>query len=130
MCGACAQGVFFMLLTKADDRGVHCVSRGDAGVLPYWRGDEEGDVYESDVSLPQTGSDGPVNSVVSTSEPGGLNGPCEEEGDICEGDVALPRTGSDEPVNSVFSTSGPGGPGGPCDDEGDVYEGDVAGDDV
>ena len=49
-----------------------------------------------------------VNSVVSTSRPGG---PCDEEGDVSEGDVALPRTGSDKPVNSVVSTIGPGGPG-------------------
>ena len=78
-----------------DDCGVYCVSRGDVGVVPYWSGDEEGDVYEGDVALPWTGSDEPANSVVSMFGPGGH---CDEEGDVYVGDVALPRTGSDEPV--------------------------------
>ena len=121
-------------------------------------GDEEGDVYEGDVALAQTGSDEPVdmlgysivstfarvapvmrkvtfmrvmmpcpwtgsdelvNSVVSTSGPGGPGGPCDEEGDVYEGGVALPRTGSDEPVNSVVSTIDPGGPG---DETGSVVD--------
>ena len=112
------------------DCGVYCVSRGGVDVVPYWSGDEEGDVYEGDVALSRAGSDKPVDwlgySVISTFGPGGPRGPCVEEGDVCEGNVALSRTGSDEPVNSVVSTSGPGGPGGPCDEEGDAYEGDVA----
>ena len=110
-----------------DDCGVYCVSRGDVGVVPYWSGNEEGDVIEDDVALPRTGSDEPVDmfghSVVSTFGPGG---PCDEEGDVYEGVVALPQTGSDKPVNRVVSTSGPGGPGDPCDEECDIYEGDVA----
>ena len=67
-----------------------CVSQGDVGVLPYWSGDEEGDVDEGDVALTRTGSDEPVNSVVSTSGLGGPGGPgglCDE---VCE---YFPRTG-------------------------------------
>ena len=45
------------------DCGVHCVSRGDVGVVPYWSGDEEGDVYEGDVALPRAGSDEPVGGL-------------------------------------------------------------------
>ena len=93
--------------------GVYCVSQGDVGVVPYWSGDEEGDVCEGDVALPRTGTDEPVDmlgySVVSTFGPGGPGGSCDEEGDIYEGDVALSRTGSNEPVNCVVSTSGPSG---------------------
>ena len=58
-----------------DDCGVYCVSRGDVDVMPYWSEDEEGDVYEGDVALPRTGSNEPVNSVVSTSGPGGPTWP-------------------------------------------------------
>ena len=58
---------------------VYCVSRGDAGVVPYWSGDEEGDVHEGDVALPRTGSDEPVDmlgySVVSTFGSGGRVAP-------------------------------------------------------
>ena len=104
--------------------GVYCVSRGDAGVVPYWRENEDGDVYEDDVALPRADSDEPVDglghSVISTLCPDGPGGPCKEEGD-----VALPRTGFGEPVNSVVRTSGPGDPGDPCEEEGDVCEGDV-----
>ena len=43
---------------------------GNVGVVPYWSGDEEGDVCEGDVALSWTGSDEPVDmlgySVVST----------------------------------------------------------------
>ena len=110
-------------LQGLDDCGVYCVSLGDVGVVPYWSGDEEGDVYEGDVALPRTGSDEPVDmlgySVVSTFGPGGPGGPCDEEGDIYEGDVAMPRTGSDELVNSVVSTIGRGGP---CDETGSVAD--------
>ena len=92
-------------LHSPDDCGVCCVSWGDVGVVPYWSGDEEGDVYEGDVAQPRTRSDELADtlaySVVSTF---GSGGPCDE------GDVALPRTGSDEPVNSVVSTSGPDDP--------------------
>ena len=74
------------------DCGVYCVSRGDVGVVPYWSGDEEGDVYEGDVALPRAGSDEPVDrlgySVISTF---GSGGPYEEEGVVCEGDVAPDR---------------------------------------
>ena len=97
-----------------DDCWVYCVSRGDAGVMPYWTGVEECDVYEGDVVLTWTGSDEPVSSVVCASRPDELvNGvtPCwtdVEECVICEDDVAMPRTGagSDEPVASVVRTTG------------------------
>ena len=91
--------------------GVYCVSRGDVGVAPYWSGYEEGDVYEGDVDLPWTGSDEPVNIVVSTSGSGGTGGPCDEESNISEGDVAMHQTGSGETVISVVSSISPGGPG-------------------
>ena len=78
------------------DRIVHL---GVMPESPYWSGDEEWDMSEGDVALPQAGSDEPVNrlvySVTSTFNPGGPGGPCEEEGDVCDGDVALSRTGSD-----------------------------------
>ena len=125
---------------------VYCVYRGDVGVVPYWSGDEEGDVYEGNVALPRTGSDEPVDmlehSGVSTIGPGG---PCDEtgpvaywsgdkEGDVYEGDVTLPRTGTDEPVDMLGSVlrllhSGVCTicPGGPCDETGPVADapGDV-----
>ena len=50
---------------------MYCLSRGDAGVVPYWTGDEEGDVYGGDVALPWAGSDEPDNSVC-TSGPDGV----------------------------------------------------------
>ena len=37
-----------------DDCGVYCVSRGDVAVVPYWSGDEEGDMYEGDLALLRT----------------------------------------------------------------------------
>ena len=99
-----------------DECGVYCVSQGDVVVVPYWSEDEEGDMYECDVALPRSGSDEPVNSVVSTSESGGPVGPCAEESDVFEGAVALPQTGSDEPVISAV------GLGGPCDATGPVAD--------
>ena len=68
-----------MICMARHDCGVFCVSRGDAGVVPYWSGDEEGDVHEGDVALPRTGSDEPVDmlgySVVSTFGSGGRVAP-------------------------------------------------------
>ena len=61
-------------------------------------------------ALPRTGSDEPVNSVVSTPGPSGPGGLCDVEGDIYEGDVSLYRTNSDKMVNGVVSTIAPGGP--------------------
>ena len=64
---------------------VYCVSRSDVDVVPYCSGDEEGDVYEGDVALPQTGSDEMVDmlehSVISTIGPGG---PCDETGSVAD----------------------------------------------
>ena len=81
-------------------------------MVQYWSGDEEGDVYEGDVALPRTGSNGSVDmlwySVVNTFGPGGLGGPCDEEGDVHEGDVALSRTGSDEMSRSMELLVHPG----------------------
>ena len=74
---------------------VYCVSRGDAGVVPYWSGDDEEDVHEGDVALSRAGSDELVNSSCI---------PCNEEGVVSEGNVAMHRTGSDETVVSVVST--------------------------
>ena len=71
--------------------GLYYVSQGDVGMVPYWSEDEEGDVYEGGVALPRTGSDEPVNSVVSTSGPGGPVGPCDEESDFLR--VPLPYPG-------------------------------------
>ena len=82
---------FIMICMAWMTVGVYCVSWVDVGVVPYWSGDEEGDVYEGDVDLPRTGSDELLDmfgySVVSTF---GLGGPCDEEGDVYEGDVACP----------------------------------------
>ena len=68
--------------------------------MPYWSGDDEGDVY---VALPRAGFDEPVDglgySEISTFSPGDPGGPCQEEDDVCEDDVALPWTGSDEPIH-------------------------------
>ena len=90
---------------------VYCVSRGDAGVVPYWSGDDEEDVYEGDVALSRAGSNELVNSVVRASGPGGPGSPCNEEGVVSEGNVAMHRTGSDETVVSVVSTISSGGSG-------------------
>ena len=112
------------------DCEVYSVSQGGVSVVPYWSGDDEWDVYESDVALPQTGSDEPFDgsgySVINTSGPGGPGDPCDEKGDVSEDNVAMHWTGSDEIAFSVVRTSGPGGPGGPCDEKGDVSEDNVA----
>ena len=39
--------------------------------MPYWSGDEEGDVYEGDIALPRTGSDEPVDMLEYRDGPGG-----------------------------------------------------------
>ena len=74
------------------DCGVYCVSCGGVCVVPYWSGDDDGDMHEGDVALPRAGSDKPVDgsgySVISTSGPGGSG---QKEEDVCKGDVALPR---------------------------------------
>ena len=109
-----------------DDYGLHCVSRYDAGVMPYWNGGEEGDVYEGDVALHRTVTNESVNRVVHTSGMDDPGGPCNNTSNIYQKNIALTRTGSDEPVSSVVCVFGSVGPGGPFDENVDFYEGDVA----
>ena len=68
-----------------DGCGAYCVSQGDVGVVPYWSGDEEGDVYEGDAALPRTGSDKPVDMLEHSG------GPCDETGPVVDapGDVLV-----------------------------------------
>ena len=77
-----------------DDCGVYCISRGEAGVTPYWTGVEKCDNYEGNGVLPRTGSDEPVDSFVRTT---GSDEPV---------DSVVHTTGSDEPVASVVHTTG------------------------
>ena len=74
------------------------MSRGEAGVTPYWTGVGECDSYEGNVALARTRSDEQVNSLVCAPGPDGQGSPCND---------SLTRTGSDEPPGS----------GSPCNEE-------------
>ena len=68
-----------------DDCGAYCVSRRDAGVMPYGTGAGDSDIYENAIALQWTGSDQPVNCALGAVC---LGVPCEEDGPLGPGPVS------------------------------------------
>ena len=103
-CGPCRG------LHGPSERGECCVSRGEAGMAPFWPDDEELDGYVGQDALLRTESDGPIDTIVCAFELVGPDGACDEA-----------RTGFNCMFDSVVCTSPPG-PGGTDDEDSDIWE--------
>ena len=86
-------------LYDPDDCEAYCVSRGDAGVMPYESVTGGRGIDDNIIAFRLTGSDQPVNCVLGASYQGI---PYEEDGP--------PRTVSGQLINGVIQTSGPSVP--------------------